>query len=65
MAHITFRLSATWSEKLLHRLDLALEQLERAARDLLTERSGDFHEEVHAAQLRRLAARGSSGQALI
>jgi hypothetical protein len=45
-------------------LDSALERLERVARDAFA-KPADLHEEVRAAQLRRLAARGSSGQALI
>lgn len=65
MAHITFRLSGTWSERLLHRLDVALDRLEQAMRDVFADKHDDFREAAHAAQIRRLAARGCSGQALM
>jgi hypothetical protein len=65
MAHITFRPSAGWSEALLHRLDVALDLLERATRNLIADRDGGFREEVHIVRVRRLAAHGCSGQALI
>ncbi|MEZ5830346.1 MAG: hypothetical protein R3D05_04140 [Dongiaceae bacterium] len=65
MAHISFRLSATWSETLLHRLDVVLEQIEQATRELFADKHGDFRDAAHAAQLHRLAAHGCNGQALI
>jgi hypothetical protein len=65
MAHITFRLSSGWSEALLHRLDLTLDLLERMARSLLVDKDGSFGREIQAVRVRRLAAHGCSGQALI
>jgi hypothetical protein len=65
MAHITFRLSSGWSEAALHRFDLALDLLERAARSLLADKDGSFGREIQAVRVRRLAAHGCSGQALI
>jgi len=65
MAHITLRLTATWRETLLHRFDVVLDLLERAARNLFADPRGDFNEAVHAARVRRLAAHGCSGQALM
>ena len=65
MANITLRLTATWSETLLHRVDLVLDRCEQAIRDLFADKRGDFHAAAHAARVRRLAARGCSGQALI
>jgi hypothetical protein len=65
MAHITLRPSATWSETLLHRFDVVLDRLERTVRFFFADQSGDFHDAVHAARVRRLAARGCSGQALM
>jgi hypothetical protein len=65
MTHISFRLSATWSETLLHRFDAALDLLERMGRSLFAEKRGDFGQAIHAVRVRRLAARGCSGQALI
>ena len=65
MAHITLRLSATWSETILHRLDVALDRVEQAVRNLFADNSGDFRQAAHAARVRRLAAHGCSGQALM
>jgi hypothetical protein len=65
MTNITVRPPATWSEALLHRFDLMLDRLERAARNIFADRHADFREAAHATQVRRLAARGCSGQALI
>jgi len=65
MAHITFRLSSDWSEAVLHRFDLALDLFERAARSLLADKDGSFAREIQAVRVRRLAAHGCSGQALI
>ena len=65
MAHITFRLSATYSERLLHRFDAILDRVEHRVRQIFAEAPGDFREAAHAAQVRRLAARGCNGQALI
>lgn len=64
MALITFRLSATWGETLLHRCDVVLDKVEQLARGIFAEKHGDFREAAHAAQIRRLAARGCNGQAL-
>ena len=65
MAHITLRPSATWSEALLHWFDAVLDRLERIIRNLFADQSGDFHQAIHAAQVRRMAARGCNGQALM
>jgi hypothetical protein len=65
MAHITFRLSSGWSEGLLHRFDLALDLLDRVARSLLADQDGSFGREIQAVGVRRRAAHGGSGQALI
>jgi hypothetical protein len=65
MAHITLRLSTGWSERLLHGLDVTLDRLEQAMRGAFVDRQGDFREAAHAAQVRRLAAHGCNGQALI
>jgi 2'-5' RNA ligase len=65
MTHITLRFSATWSEALLHRLDIVLDRLAQAARTLVADQHGDFQQAVHAARVRRLAAHGCNGQALI
>ncbi|HET6158240.1 MAG TPA: hypothetical protein VFE34_07855 [Dongiaceae bacterium] len=65
MAHITLRLSTTWSETLLHRFDLALDRLERAVRSLLAAQPRDLGQAAHAARVRRLTAHGCSGQALM
>lgn len=64
MAHITFRLSATWGERLLHRCDVVLDAVEQLAHGIFAEKHGDFREAAHVAQIRRLAARGCNGQAL-
>ena len=64
MAHITFRLSATCGERLLHRFDAILDRAEQRVRQIFAETPEDFREAAHAAQLRRLAARGCNGQAL-
>jgi hypothetical protein len=65
MAHITLRFSTTWSEALLHRLDVVLDRLEQAVRTFFADKDGDFSEAAHAAQVRRLAAHGCNGQALL
>ena len=65
MAHITFRLSATYGERLLHAFDAMLDRAEHLARQLLAETPDDLREAAHIAQVRRLAARGCNGQALI
>jgi hypothetical protein len=66
MANITLRSpGATWSEALQHRFDAALDFLEQAARRLLAERRGDFGKAAHAARIRRMAAHGCNGQALM
>lgn len=63
--NITLRLSATWSETLFHWLDAALGQIERVIRVVAADEQGDFGQAVHDVQVRRLAAHGGSGQALI
>jgi len=63
MVNITLRLSASWSERLLHRFDVLLERFEFAAQTLLTDPYEDFRQAAHGARVHRLAARGSNGQA--
>jgi hypothetical protein len=65
MANITLRLTATWSEALLHRFDVVLDRLERAARTFFADPQGDFTQAVQDTRIRRLAAHGCSGQALM
>ena len=65
MANITLRLTSTWSEALLHRFDVILDRLERAARTFFADPEGDFHQAVQDTRIRRLAAHGCSGQALM
>ena len=65
MAHITFRLSASWSEPALHRLDLLRDFIERVAQWLAAGKDDSVRGEVHIVRVRRLAAHGCSGQALI
>ena len=65
MTLITLRLPATWSETLLHRFDVAMDRLELAVRALSADKHSDFREAVHATRVRRLAAHGCNGQALM
>jgi len=65
MAHIALRPSATWSETLLHRLDLALDRLEKVVRGLFADQHADFRQAAQDARIRRLAAHGCNGQALM
>jgi accessory colonization factor AcfC len=64
MALITLRPASTWSETLLHRFDVIMDRAEQAVRDFFADKQGDFRQAAHAAQVRRLAARGGNGQAL-
>ena len=65
MANISLRLSSTWSEALLHRFDVLLDRIERAARTFFADPQGDFHQATQDTRIRRLAAHGCSGQALM
>lgn len=65
MANITLRLSSSWSEALLHRFDMALDRLEHAARTFFADPQGDFTQAAQDTRMRRLAAHGCSGQALM
>lgn len=65
MAHVTLREPAGWSDLMLDRLDVALDRVELSLRALFADRHGDFQAAAHAARLRRMAARGGGGQALI
>ncbi|MBA4098584.1 MAG: hypothetical protein C0484_17690 [Rhodospirillum sp.] len=65
MANITLRPSSAWSEALLHRFDVALERLERTARTFFADPQGDFRQATQDTRIRRLAAHGCSGQALM
>jgi hypothetical protein len=65
MANISLRLSSTWSEALLHRFDVVLDRLERVARTFFADPQGDFRQAAQDTRIRRLAAHGCSGQALM
>jgi hypothetical protein len=65
MAHITLRPSSTWSETLLHWFDVVLDRAEHAARTFFADPQGDFTQAVQDTRIRRLAAHGCSGQALM
>jgi hypothetical protein len=65
MANITLRPSSAWSEALLHRFDVMLDRVERAARDFFADPQGDFTQAAQDTRIRRLAAHGCSGQALM
>jgi hypothetical protein len=65
MANITLRPSVSWSEPLLHRFDQLLDRLEHAARVYFADQHGDFHQAAQDTRIRRLAAHGCSGQALM
>ena len=64
MVDRALRLFSNRSEGPLHRLDVVLERLALVGRVLFTIPDPDFRQAAHAAQLRRLAARGCSGQAV-
>lgn len=64
MANITLRLSSTWSEALLHRVDVALDRVEHKARRFFADPTGDFTQSAQDTRIRRLAAHGCGGQAL-
>lgn len=63
--NITLRLSASWSETLFQWLDAALDRIERLIRAVAVDEQGEFGQAIHDVQIRRLAAHGCSGQALI
>jgi len=65
MANITLRLSSTWSEALLHRFDVMSDRLERVVRTFFADPQGDFTQAAQDTRIRRLAAHGCSGQALM
>ena len=65
MANISLRLSSTWSEALLHRFDVVLDRLERAARTFFADPTGEFTQATQDTRIRRLAAHGCNGQALM
>ena len=65
MANITLRPSSAWSEALLHWFDVTLDRLERAARTFFADPQGDFTQAAQDTRIRRLAAHGCSGQALM
>lgn len=54
-----------WTEMLLRRCHRSLLRLERAARRFSREMDRDLGEVTHEVQVRRLAAHGCNGQALI
>jgi hypothetical protein len=65
MALITLRPSSAWSETWLHRFDVVLDRLEHVARRFFADPQGDFTQAVQDTRIRRLAAHGCSGQALM
>ena len=65
MAHITLRPASSWSETLLHWFDVALDRAEHAAHTFFADPQGDFTQAVQDTRIRRLAAHGCSGQALM
>ena len=65
MALITLRPSSTWGEALLHRFDVLSDRLERAAHTFFADPQGDFTQAAQDTRIRRLAAHGGSGQALM
>jgi len=65
MAHITLRLSSTWSETLLNWFDQVLDRAEHAVRTFFADPQGDFRQAAQDTRIRRLAAHGCSGQALM
>jgi hypothetical protein len=65
MAHITLRPVSTWSDALLHRFDQLLDRIEHAARNFFADPQGDLRQAAQDTRIRRLAAHGCSGQALM
>jgi len=65
MANITLPAAADWTERLLHLFDAILDRLELAMLTLAADTTGDFRDAVHSAKIRRIAAHGCNGQALI
>jgi hypothetical protein len=65
MANITLRPSTNWSEALLHWFDVVLDLLERRVRRFFVDKHSDFRQAAHVARVRRLAAHGCNGQALM
>jgi len=65
MALITLRPSSSWSETLLHWFDVTLDRAEHAARTFFADPTGEFAPAVQDTRIRRLAAHGCSGQALM
>jgi hypothetical protein len=65
MANITLRLSSGWSETLLHQCDVLLERLEHAVRQFVADGDGAFRQAAQDTRIRRLAAHGCNGQALM
>ena len=65
MALITLRPSSAWSETLLHRFDQLLDRIERAAGRFFADPAGDLSRAAQDTRIRRLAAHGGSGQALM
>lgn len=65
MAHITLPASADWMERLLHAFDALLDRAEQVIRTLAADSAGDFGDAVHSTLIRRSAAHGCNGQALM
>jgi hypothetical protein len=65
MALITLRPTSAWSETLLHWFDVMLDRAEHAARRFFADPEGDFTQAAQDTRIRRLAAHGCSGQALM
>jgi hypothetical protein len=65
MAHITLPGSANWTERLLHVFDALLDRVELVIRTLAADSAGDFGDAVHNTLVRRSAAHGCNGQALM
>lgn len=65
MALITLRPTSTWSETLLHGFDVMLDRVEHLVHRFFADPMGDFTQAAQDTRIRRLAARGCSGQALM
>ncbi|HEX6119357.1 MAG TPA: hypothetical protein VFZ03_07865 [Dongiaceae bacterium] len=65
MANITLPGSADWTERLLHLFDAVLDRFELAILALAADATGDFGDAVHCTKIRRIAAHGCNGQALM
>jgi len=65
MAHITLPASADWTERLLHAFDALLDRVEHVIRTLAADSAGDFADAVHNTLIRRSAAHGCNGQAMM